>query len=457
MTETPSAGRRAATSLRRRIGALEVVAIALPLVTVGALSLVQPVEDPATTQPPTEAALVRATAVCPPAADDARTVAISHADGGVGQVEITVPEEDTLDLSGTVRRGKDNSVVIAASGELASGLITSRYGGGAGVSCGAPAPDQWFTGVGAAPEHTSTLVLVNPDKGPAVADVTVLGPAGPVDVPALRGVRVPGGQTATFDLDAVLPTREELALNVHVSRGRLGAHLLDRVDELGRGDQDSDWLPAQAEPAEVAHLLGLGGTRGDRILTVANPSPDEARVQVKLVTQDSEFSPSGAEEIRVAPQSAATVDLSRLLGTRAANGAVGLRIDASTPVTSTLRTFAEGELSHAVGGALLAERGAMVVPEGTARLVLAGSTAVGVATYVARDETGAELSSERVELNPGQAVRLKLPARTSVVEVEMSRTEAVGAIEVSGPGFTVLPLVRLVEHADVPDVRPALR
>ncbi|WP_442940283.1 DUF5719 family protein [Nocardioides sp. B-3] len=74
-----------------------------------------------------------------------------------------------------------------------------RYGDASAVACAVPpVPSSGSPGVGAAPEHSSTLELVNPDGGPAVADVTVLGPSGPVDVPALRGVTVPGGRTMRF-------------------------------------------------------------------------------------------------------------------------------------------------------------------------------------------------------------------------------------------------------------------
>ena len=83
--------------------------------------------------------------------------------------------------------------MVNGSGDLAAGLVVTRSGAGSAVGCDRPVPEQWFTGVGASAEHSSTLTLVNPDKGPAVADVTVWDGSALVDVPALRGVRVPGG------------------------------------------------------------------------------------------------------------------------------------------------------------------------------------------------------------------------------------------------------------------------
>ena len=172
--------------------------------------------------------------------------------------------------------------------------------------------------------------------------MTVLGPDGPVDVPAMRGVTVPGGRTVRFDLAAVVPDRADLSLRVVVSRGRLGAHVVDLVDELGGGVRSRDWLPPQAAPATTSYLVGLGGKQGDRVLAVANPGDDEVRVTLRVVTKESEFTPAGLEELTVPPGGTTSVDLSRVLGSRAARGAIGLRLDSSLPVTASMRTLASG-------------------------------------------------------------------------------------------------------------------
>ncbi|QIK75601.1 DUF5719 family protein [Nocardioides piscis] len=464
MTErTP--GRRAARlpdqGLRRRLGArlgpVELVAIVLPILTIAALALVRPLVDPVVDRAPTDAPLVSATLVCPAALDASRTVALANADGATGEVTSRIPDEDVIEVDGTSRRGVDRSFVAQAQGDLAAGLIATRYGDAAATLCRAPQPEQWFTGVGAAPEHSSTLELVNPDGGPAVADVTVLGPTGPVEVPALRGVTVPGGETLRFDLAEVVPTRDELAVRVLVSRGRLGASVVDQVDELGRGARSRDWLPSQSEASTSAYLLGLGGRAGDRTLVVANPGADEARVDLQVVTKESEFAPADVEEIRVAPMSTETVDLTDLLGGRAAAGATGLRLVSNVPVTASLRTLADGDLSHAVAGQLVESRAALALPQGPTRLVLGGADALGAATYVVTDEEGEEVARERVELTPGTSSRVKLPADGAVVDVRMEDAGAVVALEAGPPGLSVLPLTELVLTGRIADVRPALR
>ena len=280
--QTAQGGRRSARGLRTRLGPVELVAVVVPLLTVAALALVRPLDDGATSHSPDDVALTRATLVCPSSAlPGTGTVALANADGATGEVTTRSPVEGTVEIDGTSRQGLEAALVAQAEGDLAGGFIGVRYGDAAAVACSAPQPEQWFTGVGAAPEHSSVLELVNPDGGPAVADVTVLGPDGPLDVPALRGVTVPGGKAMRFDLAAIVPNRDELALQVLVSRGRLGVDVVDQVDELGRGPSSRDWLASQSEAGTTAYLLGLGGKPAERTLVLANPGDSEARVDLR--------------------------------------------------------------------------------------------------------------------------------------------------------------------------------
>ncbi len=459
MTEvtTGTSGRRSAQAQGARFGPLEILAVLLPILTVAALALVRPVDDPPSMLSPTEVPLARTTLVCPSALPGTGTVALTNADGVSGEVTVRLPTERTIVIDGIADIGVKSSFVAQAEGELAAGLVGSRYGDGAAAPCSVPQPEQWFTGVGASAERSSTLELVNPDGGPAVADVSVLGPEGPVEVPALRGVTVPGGRTVRFDLAKLVPSRDDLALHVVVSRGRLGVDVVDRVDELGGGVRSRDWLPSQSEPSTAAYLLGLGGKAGDRTLVIANPGDSEARVGLKVVTKESEFAPADIDEIRVEPGSTRTVDLTKLLSGRTTRGATGLRLDATLPVTAGLRTVAAGDLTHAVAGERIESRTVLTLPPGPSRLVLGGADSVGVATYVVRDKAGKEIANERVELAPGLSVRLKLPNDGAVLDLRVQDSGVIAVVEVGPPGLAVVPLSGLVVTGLVPDVRPALR
>lgn len=453
----PSGRRRAPEEGSRRPSPLAVLALVIPLLTVGALALVQAPEVSTADRPPSDSRLTRTTLVCPAALPGTDRVAVGHTEAGArASVETRVGHERGVELrAGRGDTTSTDPLVLVGEGEVAPGLLASRSGEGVATTCDDPAPDQWFTGVAAGAEHSSVLTLVNPDGGPAVADVTVLGPDGPIDAPGLRGVTVPGRESASFDLARVVPSRDELALRVQVSRGRLGAHVEDRVQEIG-GARSADWLPAQDEARTTSYLLGLGGRGDERVLALANPGDDEARVAVEIVSEQSEFAPAGLEEVRVAPGAVEVVDLTDVLGSRAAEGATGLRVESSVPVTSTLRSVVDGDVAHAVPGTPVEGRTAAMVPPGAKRLLLAGADARGVATVTTSDGQGKPLGERRVEVSPGRGSVVDLPAGAALVDVRLARTGAVVAVEATDGGLTVLPLSELLLTGRVPDVIPAL-
>jgi hypothetical protein len=457
----PAGGRRRVTEVtRHRPSPLTLLAIAIPLLTVAALALVRPAEIETSIHAPTAAPLDRTTAVCParlPGADDLR---IGNTGLVSGELTLRVGREDATEEldAGVAARSERAPVVVNGTGDLAAGLVATRSGAGSAVRCDQPAPERWFTGVGAAAEHASTLTLVNPDKGPAVADVTVWDGSGLVDVPELRGVRVPGGGSAVFDLAEVVPNRDALALRVAVSRGRLVPSVVDLIDPLGRAKPVREWLPGQAAPATTSYVVGVGTASSDRTLTLANPGDSEVRVGIKLVSGESEFAPSGVEEVTLAPASVSEVDLSGILRGRTAAGVQAIRLDATGPVTASLRNRTSDDLAFAVAGATVDSEAGVALPAGSKRLLLAGATAPGVVTVQAWDEDGKVVVRERrVELDPATAARVNLPDDAVLARVRLERTGAVVSVEASAKGLSLLPLDQLETTSQVPDVRPAQR
>lgn len=452
--------RRVAEVTGRRPSPLTLLAVAIPLLTVAALGLVRPAETPPTSHAPTGAPLDRSTAVCPPrlpGADDLRLGSTALVSGELALRVGRQDDTETLD-AGVAARTERQYVVVNGSGDLAPGLVVARSGAGSATGCDQPAPERWFTGLGASAEHASTLTLVNPDKGPAVADVMVWDGSGPVDVPALRGIRVPGGRSTSFDLSEVTPNRDALAAQVLVSRGRLASSVVDVVDPVGRDRPVREWLPSQAAPAATSYLAGVGTTPADRTLTLANPGDSEVRVALKLVSEESEFAPSGVEEVTLAPASVSEVDLSGVLRGRTAEGVQALKLEATGPVTASLRTQVPDDLAFSVAGPAVVGETAAALPAGSKRLVVAGAGAPGVLTLQAWDADGRVVVRERrVELDPATAARVRLPDEAVLALVQIDRTGAVVSLEVSDRGLSVLPLTQLVTTSQVPDVRPAQR
>ncbi len=455
--------------MRRRFGADVVLAVVLPVACALALFLLQPDRGQPGGQSPVETALTSASLVCPSAlpGTDADLLGVSTLGAEPGNRVKGDVQVGLGDAAGAVRvrSGRVSTAApgtgpaaVTGTGDLAPGLVAGRSQSTplAAVDCAPPVADQWFTGAGAGATHDSVLELVNPNAGRAIADVTVRGPGGVLDVPALRGVTVPGYSSTRLDLGQVVPRRGELSLEVHTGRGRLAVYVVDAYDELGSGVRVQDWLSAQAEPSQDNVLLGLAQGAGERTLVLANPGADEVRATVKVVTPTSVFSPSGLEPVRVAPDATEAVSLDDVLAQAIQDGATGVLVESTGPVTATLRQVVGGDLSLLSAAPALVTTAAAVVPAGPKRLLLAGPDAVGVATVTAYAANGKQLDQQRIELAPDAGADVALPDDAALVTLTPERTSVRAAVMFSGTGTAVVPLRELVLTGLVPDVRPGI-
>ncbi len=350
----------------------------------------------------------------------------------------------------------EGPVVVTGSGALAPGLAGGVFATPlAAAPCREPVPDQWFTGVGAGAHHSSVLELVNPDAGPAVIDATLVGQDGIVDAPELRGVAVPARGVVRISLATTIPRRDELALQVMTSRGRVFATVRDRYDQLGTGAAGRDWLPGQSAPATSNLLLGLASGAGQRSLVIANPESEETRATVQVVTKDTVFTPKGVQDIIVAPEAVTRVSLSELLPKDALADAVGLLVTSPAPLTTTVRSFVDGDLSHAVPGDRITSS-SVLTPIGKKKIILAGADAAGTVTVVARNKDGKQVAKQRVDVVAQRGFTFSLPPEATLVEVTANATSVVGSVLVTGDGAAVVPLFELVTDSLVAQVRPGL-
>jgi hypothetical protein len=457
-------GRRSATR-RTRLNPTALIGALLVAVTVGALLLVRPPELDDRAEAPAETPLTDATVACPASLGDAAEVSVASArESASGDVRVVSGgREQSVPLRGNqVTEVPDvgDPVTISAQGEEAPGLLASRFGDKslAALDCPAPAAERWFTGVGGGAGHTSVIELVNPDDGPAVVDITVLGRAGPVEAEGLRGISVPGRDSIRLDLSEELPRRNELALHVAVSRGRVAASVLDVIPELGTQPKSEDWLTPVAEPALHTTLLGVPEGDGEDVLAVANPGEDEARVKLRILAADSAFAPKGVEELRVPPGTVRAITLTSALRAAVEDGALGIDVTGTVPVTASLRSVIDGDLSHAVPVTPSGEATTALVPEGTGRVVFADAEGVGTVTVTSFAADGKRLGRKTVEVRPGTGGTVDLPKDTALVRVSPERTAVPAAAIVTdkGAGAAVVPFRELVDTALVPNVRPGL-
>lgn len=452
---TPRSGRRAAaardTSRVSKAGAL---ALVLPLISLGLLLLVNPDAPPVEKHPPADIALARLDLVCPAAVapGDSVLAAQQETDGEI-TVRVGKAEPDTVrvDVSAAKVSSSRQPVVVTGVDQVAPGLVAARVGPRGATQCASPRAEAWFTGLGARPTHRSSIRLTNPDAGPAIADFEVFSRRGPLNVAALRGIRVPGRSTLTLDLAEVSPRRTDLAAKLTVQRGRIGSSVWDEGDPFGRGAVPGGWLAPQAEPGTALRLLGVPRfDRGTQTLTLLNPGDSEARATLRFIGAESEFAPEGLDDVTIAPGSVVSVALHDLVAAEQGD-ILGVLVESTLPVTATLRAETEDRLTHATPGAELSDA-AGVIPAGQAAIVIAGATKAG--TVVLSTDTGDDV---RARVGPRRGTTLEIPAGASTFRVRFTGTTARAALVVrTRTGMISTPLAPLVLQGQAPYVGPAL-
>ncbi len=444
-----------------------VLAVVLPLVTVGVLALVRQPPVHLTDQPPALTQLTRSVVVCPAVNAGSPNAVVSTASGSSGRLVVASagsPHEVTVRPWATTPMPGRDTLSVTANDALAPGLVAARSGTTplTATECTNPASEQWFTGIGARVDHDSVVELTNPDPGPAVADITLLGTQ-TFSTRRLRGITIPGHKTITLDLARIVPRRPLLTAHVVVSRGRLAVDVLDTATDLATKKAQSEWLPRQLAPELDNLLLGLPTGTGTRVLQLANPSEDVVRAQVRIVTGDTSFVPAGMKPVTIAPGSTTSVSLTSELGKALGDGAIGVSVQASSPITTSLVTSLARDRVLTVPDDLIAQRAAALLPvitgkaaahhQVSARLLVAADAA-GVVTVTAYDASGKRVLHRNVGTQDGRTSSVALPRGTAFLEVVPQRTNVRASVLVSGSGSTVIPLHELLVKGLVPQISP---
>lgn len=474
-----SGGRRAGAGTQRTWSPLVLAVVGVPVsvaLVLGTLDLADLPDEQA--KAPQRVPLASIDLVCPTPLGSSPSISVTQADvtpdsdapegEGSGRVVAGIgPDQAPMRVPiGTVvpaPRAQGPSV-ISGSGTSAPGLAASltEERPRAATSCAVPESDLWFSGLGAGPTHGSVLELVNPDEANGVADITIYSEEGILDVPALRGIAVPGDSSIRLSLGEILPRRGQLAARVSVSRGRLGVSVTDRNDELGEGDVSTEWLPAQSVPSTSNLLLGLPDA-GQHQLVIANPGADEAVVSVRVLTPAAPFVPTGVAQLQVPPESVGVLSLSDVIsdavGAEGPDG-LGLIVEASAPVATSLRSLVAGDLSFTAPAQTL-EQGWQLVPavrsKDRALLVLWGGPEPTSGTVRLLDGSGATLVEREVTIAALAAEKVKLPPEAALVEL-VSGDGLAAAISLSGKrGSVVVALRQVLTSSLIPHVRPTLR
>jgi hypothetical protein len=455
-----------------RLDAVSVLAVVIPLLTVGVLAVVRqpPVHDQV--QPPALTRLTDATVVCPTPVPASPSGSVSTASGQSGSVSVDAGGQTSsvpVSTGALATLPGTTAAVVRGSGDLAPGLLGLRSGTAplTTQACSVPAPDQWFTGLGSGATHDSVIELVNPDAGRADADITLYGTHS-FSVRKLHGITIPAHKTISLDLGQIAPRRVLLSAQVQVSRGRLAVHVLDSRKNLATHQTRYEWLPRQDAPALDNLLIGLPTGAGTRALQIANPGDGVVRAQVKVVTGDTTFTPAGLDTVSVPPGSTTSVPLTQVLGKALSDGAVGIEVISDAPVTASVLTDLGTDEALTVPDPVVRDEAATLLPVAPAKLpggkpatpvtatLYLSADSAGAATVTAYDATGAQLLAKRVGEEQGHTVPLDLPKGTAFVRVVPDGTLVRGAVVLTGDGASVVPLGELLTQGLVPQIRPGL-
>jgi hypothetical protein len=298
--------------------------------------------------------------------------------------------------------------------------------------------------------------VTNPSGGEAVVDLEVYGAHGPLQVPRLRGIAVPGHATETFDLLTTMPRAGALAMHAVVERGEAVVSVVDRALHLTGTTGADQWLAGQSHPQQRDVILGVSSPRA--VLTTSNTTDSEVTVKLKVITPSAVLSPATAPTLRIAPGSVAQTPLTKVLGGTVAHGALGIEVISTGRVTAAVRQASLHDLVTASTGDRVGQRAQLVVPHGTKRLLLLGDAGDGSVTVTSYAADGHRIAGRQVAIEASQGLGLPLPAGAAVVQIDPRSVAVVGSVVVSDPqSSTVVPFTEHPRRNLEPAVRPGLR
>ncbi len=475
---TPVSGRRAARRVRRGVDLLTALGVALVVLTAVLLLGAGAVHDEPEAVPragtvPADEVVTACAAFPDGGRAEAHTLAapLPDAESG-GQVTAgplggrTEPVDAargvlaSLDLAAGQEARSGWALVVAAEGPAAVGRSTTvvdraRDVAALGVQeCLAPRARWWFTGAGAGLDHTSTLVVANPDPGRAVIDVEVHGPDGLVDSVGTRGITVQPGEVRTLDLVDVAPQTDEIAVHVEASRGRVVAALADGFATRPAAPAGREWVPAQADASTMLRLAPLPARADRRTLVVANPTAREALADVEVSTPTGSFVPTDVPQLRVPPGAVVTADLGP-----AGKDAAAVRVGSPVPLTATVRSARAGDVSYAADAPLLDGPASAVLADDTeATLQLTAGDSGGTADVTAYSADGDEVGTATLEVEPGTTLTWTPRGKAAYLVVSPGRGRLFGGVSLAGSaGLSQVPLRPLPVELRRPVVTPVVR
>ncbi|MCW2750336.1 MAG: hypothetical protein JWR83_1446 [Aeromicrobium sp.] len=418
-------------------------------------------------RPPSRVAVTQASYACP--AGKTITVAAGQVRPGTSSTATVLPgsaKDAALANASTWRTSVVNGQGVlvdqqglrSGAGGFFAGKAPKKGGGGLVVgSCTGVVDDAWLLGLGSGGKHFSTLILTNLANSPAVVDLDLWGPDGPIDAVDTKGIVVKSLTTRRIRLDSLAAGEAQLALQVHRRRGSLSAVVNDTSTAVFRGTEP---VTATDSPRRDQVIGGLVEGVAGRTLELLNPGSTTARVNVSVLGAKNTFTPSGLSSIKVPAGALKVVAVPRSAGT----GRQALRITSDLPVAATVR-MAPSATDYAYAEAVPPLAGPALVPvalgpsTGAPDLILSAPKGNASAQVQAFDAHMRPVASKTIAIKGGTTQHLdsgkEFKGKSIAYLVVRATGEVIGAATyVKAGGISSLALVAAPVTVLGPQVRP---
>ena len=139
------------------------------------------------------------------------------------------------------------------------------------------------------PDNRATLLLYNPFRAPAVADLRFIGDSGRRETLGSQGVVVAGRSLSVFDLTERIANSAVVSATVDVRVGQLVVARLQVADGTGpTGLRDLDLAYGSPRAARRLFFPGVPGSSGVPEVVILNPGDDYVEAEVVVLHSDSE-------------------------------------------------------------------------------------------------------------------------------------------------------------------------
>ncbi len=272
---------------------------------------------------------------------------------------------------------------------------------------------------------TADIIVVNPSNRETSVGVSMYGVDGEIVAQGSTGIRVAPRSSRTIPISVLAPDPSPIGVKVVVDQG--GVAVFGRSRQMiGR-----DFVPTTLVGTENVIPGIQTGTTASSVL-ITNPNPDTAQIEVNLLGTSGRFVPVGGEQVAVPAYSTVAIDLT----TGVAGGAVGVEVNATLPVATTMTASANSDtaFSSAIKPSIASQQWAWA--DGS--LVLSNPQEKGQMVTVTMGE-----ASQKHQLPRGHTVVVPIIG-DQLISVT-GETPLVASINVSEAGYTIGALEGLPE------------